>query len=71
MLAIYVKSAGAGGKHGSVTAVERITQASYIVVQLLEHRAAELFLAIPEATALLRTLHWLGARIRQFLSLRC
>lgn len=53
-----MKSGGAGGKHGSVTALERIAQASYIGVQLFEHRAAEHCLAIPEATALLGTLNF-------------
>lgn len=58
VLAIYVKSGGAGGKHGSVKAVERIAQASYIAVQLFEHSSAEHFLAIPGPTALLGTLHF-------------
>ncbi|KZP30693.1 hypothetical protein FIBSPDRAFT_883831 [Athelia psychrophila] len=42
----------------SVMAVERITQASYIAVQLFEHSSAEHFLAIPGPTALLGTLHF-------------
>lgn len=58
VLAIYVKSGGASGKHGSVTTLEKIAQASYIAVQLFEHRAAEHFIAIPEATALLGTLNF-------------
>lgn len=54
-MAIYVKSAGANGKHGSVAEVQRIAQASYIACQVFEHKTADQFLAIPEATSLLGT----------------
>lgn len=67
VLAIYVKGPGAGGKHGSVPEIQKVVQASYISVQLFEHRTAEHFRAIPEATALLGSLQFAHLPSRAFL----